>query len=203
MIKMKILSKIKRNRFVLGVYYGLLERFGYPKSKFGYIADDVIINPPTFISNPQNVYLMGNNGLSQATILTSNAKFIMKKNSGAARGLKVATGNHARIVGRFYRTITEQEKPLFLDKDVIVESDVWIGMNVTILAGVTIGRGTTVAAGSVVSKSIPPYCICAGVPAKVIKFYWTVNQIIEHESKLYPESERFTREQLESLLSQA
>ena len=83
----------------------------------------------------------------------------------------------------------------------IVESDVWIGMNVTLLSGVTIGRGTTVAAGAVVLKSMPPYCICGGVPARVIKFYWSIDQILEHESKLYPDDQRYTREQLEEIMN--
>lgn len=180
---------------------GYRQKYGFPRSKYGFIADDVTIIPPIIISNPKNVFLYGNNGLNQATILTTNAKFIMKKNSGAAVGLKVSTGNHARIVGRPYRTITENDKPRGLDKDVVVEEDVWIGMNVTLLSGVTIGRGTTIAAGAIVSKSMPPYCICGGVPAKVIKFYWTIEQILEHETKLYPEEERYTREQLEEIFA--
>ena len=109
------------------------------------------------------------------------------------------TGNHARVIGKFVGEITEKDKPSGYDKDIIVEEDVWIGSNVTLLAGVTIGRGTTVAAGAVVNKSMPPYCICGGVPAKVIKFYWTIDQILEHESKLYPGKERYTSEQLEEL----
>jgi acetyltransferase-like isoleucine patch superfamily enzyme len=52
---------------------------------------------------------------------------------------------------------------------VIVEDDVWLGYGVTVLTGVTIGRGCIVAAGSVVSRSLPPYSICAGIPAKPIK----------------------------------
>lgn len=197
-----MLKKIKNNRFIRGLWVLFVEQFGNSKSKFGYIADDVFINPPTFISNPRNVYLYGNNGLNHATILTTHAKFIMKPNSGSAFGLKVLTGNHARIVGVFYRNITEEMKPKGMDKDVVVESDVWIGCNVTLLAGVTLGRGCTVAAGAVVSKNIPPYCICGGVPAKFIKFYWTIEQILEHESKLYPVEERYTKEQLEEIFNQ-
>lgn len=51
------------------------------------------------------------------------------------------------------------------------------------------------------NKSTPPYCIIAGVPAKPIKFKWTIDQIIEHESKLYQESERYTREYLEKVFA--
>lgn len=46
---------------------------------------------------------------------------------------------------------------------------VWIGMNVIVLKGVTIGEGAIVAAGSVVNKDVPPHCLVAGVPAKVVK----------------------------------
>ena len=53
--------------------------------------------------------------------------------------------------------------------DIVVEDDVWIGENSLILSGVTIGRGSIVAAGSVVTKSIPPYTIWGGVPARFIK----------------------------------
>lgn len=55
--------------------------------------------------------------------------------------------------------------------EVVIEDDVWIGGNAVILPGVTIGRHSVVAAGSVVSREVPPYSVCAGVPAKVIKRY--------------------------------
>jgi acetyltransferase-like isoleucine patch superfamily enzyme len=52
---------------------------------------------------------------------------------------------------------------------ITIEDDVWVGANSTVLAGVTIGRHSIVAAGSVVTRSIPPYSVCAGAPAKVVK----------------------------------
>lgn len=70
------------------------------------------------------------------------------------------------------------------------------------LAGVTIGRGCTIAAGAVVTKSVPPYCIIAGVPAKPIKFKWTIDEIIQHESMLYPENERIPRDELEKIFNE-
>ena len=52
---------------------------------------------------------------------------------------------------------------------IIIEDDVFIGARVIILKGVTIGKGSTIGAGSVVTKSIPPYSIVAGNPARVIR----------------------------------
>ncbi len=192
---------LKRNRFLKGLYCLWRSYFGYSRRSYGYIASDSFVTPPIKITKPKNVFLMGNNSLRDAVILNLNAKFIMGKGSGAAEGLKVATGNHALSIGRFYRTITEEEKPEGYDKDVVVKEDVWIGMNVTLLTGVTVGRGAIIAAGAVVTKDVPPYCIAGGLPAKPIKFKWTIDQILEHEAILYPEDERYTREQLDEIFA--
>lgn len=52
---------------------------------------------------------------------------------------------------------------------VIIEDDVWIGANVIVLPGVTIGRGSVIGAGSVVVSDIPPMCLAAGNPARVVR----------------------------------
>ena len=154
------------------------------------------------IGNPSNVFWGDYVGIGpNAVISATRAKFIVKGHCAIAEGLTVHTGNHARILGKFVTEITEENKPDGYDKDIVIEEDVWIGCNVTLLSGVTIGRGSTIAAGAVVNKDIPPYCIAGGVPARVIKYYWTVDQIIEHEKSLYPEEERFEKDYLESIIS--
>lgn len=195
------MMKMKNNLFIRGLYNLYKQYVGYRRADFGYIGENVIIAAPIKIVNPKNVFLYEDTKIDNAVLLCTNAKFILKAHSGTAEGLRVSTGNHQRIVGRFYRSITEKEKPKGLDKDVIVESDVWIGMNVTLLAGVTIGRGSTIAAGAVVNKSMPPYCVCGGVPCKPIKRIWTIDEILQHEAVLYPENERYTREQLEEVFA--
>lgn len=199
---------MKNNSFLYRLKYGLRVWYNtyvasLDRTRFGYIADDVTLVPPLTLSNPKNIFLYGDNGLKDAKIYTNNARFIMKPHSSAAEGLRVSTGNHAMILGRFFISIKEKDKPKGLDKDVVIESDVWIGRNVTLLAGVTIGRGCTIGAGAVVTKDMPPYTVCVGVPAKPIKFKWTKKQILQHEEPLYPEAERFTRPMLDEIAEQA
>jgi acetyltransferase-like isoleucine patch superfamily enzyme len=54
-------------------------------------------------------------------------------------------------------------------KGITIEDDVWIGAGVTILDGCTVGKGSVIGAGSVLTKSVEPYSIVAGVPAKKIE----------------------------------
>jgi maltose O-acetyltransferase len=54
-------------------------------------------------------------------------------------------------------------------KPVVIGNDVWIGRRVIFLPGVTIGDGCVIGAGAVVSKSLPPYSIAVGNPAKIVK----------------------------------
>lgn len=56
-------------------------------------------------------------------------------------------------------------------KPIVIEDEVWIGANSVITAGVRIGKHSVVAAGSVVTKSVPPYSVAAGNPARILKQY--------------------------------
>lgn len=56
-----------------------------------------------------------------------------------------------------------------LSEPVKIGNNVWIGSRAMVLKGVTIGDNSVIGAKSLVTKDIPPNCIAAGVPAKVIK----------------------------------
>jgi acetyltransferase-like isoleucine patch superfamily enzyme len=51
-----------------------------------------------------------------------------------------------------------------------IGSDVWIGAGCRILGGLTIGNGCVIGAGAVVTRDMPPYSICIGNPAKVLRY---------------------------------
>jgi len=52
---------------------------------------------------------------------------------------------------------------------VIIEDHVWIGSKAVILPGVHIGSHAVIGAGSIVTKDIPPRCVAAGNPARVLR----------------------------------
>jgi galactoside O-acetyltransferase len=54
-------------------------------------------------------------------------------------------------------------------KPVRICAKAWLGINVIVLKGVEIGEGAVVAAGSVVTKSVLPWTVVAGNPARVIR----------------------------------
>ena len=62
-------------------------------------------------------------------------------------------------------------------KSIIIGNDVWIGDNVTVKGGVTIGDGAIVAMNACVTKDVPPYAIVGGVPAKIIRYRFTGEEI--------------------------
>ncbi|SHE35618.1 virginiamycin A acetyltransferase [Seinonella peptonophila] len=67
----------------------------------------------------------------------------------------------------------EQHSPslddLPLKGGIRIGNDVWIGQDATILSGVTIGDGAIIATQSVVTRSVEPYTIVGGNPAKPIR----------------------------------
>lgn len=184
-----MISKIKKIlRQIINAYH----RIGYPN-----VANTAVIEGGVKVYNKNNLVMGHNTNIySGAVIMNTQAKFIMKENSGSAIGLMVVTGNHVSgIIGKVRKEISDEYKkqlpnPSEYDKDIIVEEDVWLGANVTLLFGSHIKRGATVGNGSVVRTTIPPYSIAIGNPAKVIGFVFTPEQIIEHEKQVYPENQR-------------
>jgi UDP-2-acetamido-3-amino-2,3-dideoxy-glucuronate N-acetyltransferase len=52
----------------------------------------------------------------------------------------------------------------------VVRQGASIGGNATVLPGVTIGMGAMVGAGAVVTRSVPPYAVVVGNPARIVRY---------------------------------
>jgi acetyltransferase-like isoleucine patch superfamily enzyme len=173
--------------------------FEVRRSKFGYCAKSSRYTFPLTILGLENIFLYENTIIGSNTMIqATRAKFIMKKNSYAAEGLTIITGSHMSKVGEWFKSTIISEPRLGYHKDVIVEEDVSISTNVTILKGVKVGRGAIIGSGTVIRKSIPPYAIVMGNPAKIVGFKFRPDEVIEHEKELYIESERLSIEYLKN-----
>lgn len=132
--------------------------------------------------------------------ISFKGKLYIKKYSVISSGVTIVPASHQFTVGvPFYLStvghINDKEG------DVCIDEDCWIGTGAIILSNCQIGRGAVVAAGAVVTKDVPPYAVVAGVPAKMIASKFTLEQILKHESILYPGDERMTSEELQNLFS--
>lgn len=169
------------------------------KHSMGACGRNVMIKPSTSVfKGLENFYICDDVRIARyAVIYSTRAKVYIGHKVEIAPYLKIITGNHnVKNIGHFMFD-GDINKNKDDDRDVIIEGDSWFGINVTILAGVTIGRGSVIAAGAIVTKSCPPYSIIGGVPARVLKFRFSIDEVLEHERGLYPQNERYTREELE------
>lgn len=165
------------------------------KRRFASCGTNVRLKPCTSnFKGYENIYIGNNVILSRyTTIYSTNANVYIGNNIISAPHLSIMSGNHStNVMG--YLLFAEKKGSKADDQDVIIEDDVWFGINVTVLSGVHIGRGSVFAAGSVVNRSVPPYSIVGGVPAKVLKYRFTVDEIIEHEKHIYAPGSRLSRE---------
>lgn len=84
------------------------------------------------------------------------------------------------IVGSPTRLEFSRERPL-----TVLEAECWIGQGATIREGITIGRGAVVGAGAVVTKSVSPYAIVAGCPAREVGSRFVGIDVERHDAALY------------------
>lgn len=109
-------------------------------------------------------------------MIASGVTFIM---NGANHKMDGITTYPFNIFGKDWARVTPQIEELPYKGDTVVGNDVWIGANTTIMPGVRIGDGAIIATHSVVTKSIKPYAIVGGNPAKVLRKRFSEDKIKE------------------------
>lgn len=129
-----------------------LEAFSDVRTKKIIFGANVQINDYVHISAMEQVRI-GNN------VLMASHIYISDNSHGFYKGELQSSPEEPPILRSYYVAPVE------------IEDNVWIGEGVVIMPGVTIGRGCIIGANSTVTKSVPPYCIAVGQPAKVIKKY--------------------------------
>jgi acetyltransferase-like isoleucine patch superfamily enzyme len=126
-------------------------------------GDNVFIGAYTFLTYLENCDIGDHVSIREFCDIGALGGLSIGSNVSIASGTVILTTEHDyRQTAALIRDAPTQLKPT------IIEEDVWIGSQVGITAGVTIGRGSVIGIGAVVTKSILPYSVAVGVPARVI-----------------------------------
>ena len=109
--------------------------------------------------------IIGNNvGISASSLWANNSITIKDRVTVGADCIFL---DNDSVVLNYKNRGTTNDVPA--SEPILVEEDVLIGARSIILKGVTIGARSVIGCGSVVTNNIPPDCIAAGNPCKVIR----------------------------------
>jgi len=86
----------------------------------------------------------------------------------------VFVGHNVTFINDLYPRSTTGDGQMQTDADwtcvpTLVKQGASVGSSATILCGVTIGEGAIVGAGAVVTKTVEPYTVVAGNPARLLR----------------------------------
>jgi len=169
------------------------------KTKFNQIGSDAQIQPPFKLVGGQYIsigegfycgaesrieawdyYEPANQVFTPHIIIGNDVRINGKCHIGAIQSIVIK--NHVLLGNGVFITdhahgdsspeqagISPNDRPLYSKGPVEIGSNVWICEGAVILPGVTIGESCIIAANAVVTHSIPPFSVAAGVPAKVVK----------------------------------
>jgi len=154
--------------------------------QFARIGENVVFEPGALIFHPENIELGSHIYVGHYAILKGYYKNKMVIGSGTwigqfcffhsaggiTIGQNVGIGPSVQILTSVH-TEEGPRKPIIHSTlkfaPVVIEDDCDIGVGTIILPGVTIGKGAQVGAGAVVTDSVLPYAVVAGVPARTLR----------------------------------
>lgn len=101
-------------------------------------------------------------------------------------GDNVFIGPNCTIATITHALLAEQRnRGIMAARPVEIGDNVWLAAGVTVLPGARIGEGAVIGAGSVVSGTIPPRVLAAGIPCRVIRDITDADRV--EEATLPPE----------------
>lgn len=107
---------------------------------------------------------LGANGyVGVGTHIVAGASIDIGRDALIAAYCVIRDSNHGMEPGMPMARQPQRSQP------VRIGEDVWLGAHVAVTAGTSIGSGAVVGANAVVTRDLPPFCIAAGVPARVLR----------------------------------
>lgn len=112
------------------------------------------------------VYCMGHSRLVIGKYTHINQGCLLDARGGLEIGDSVSISHRVMLLSGSHDYRTTSFEGRF--QPIKIGDYCWIGAGAIVLQGVELGRGAVVAAGAVVSKSVEPFSVVAGVPARVV-----------------------------------
>ncbi len=132
------------------------------------------IDTPFHCDYGKNIFLGNNVIINMNCTFVDNQPIRIGDNVLIASNVQLYTSSHPVLPEeRLVPDWKERQTTFFRTyaRPIEIKNNVWIGGGCILLAGVTIGENSVIGAGSVVNRSIPPNCVAAGNPCKVIRYF--------------------------------
>jgi len=134
-------------------------------------ANNVSVDNYSYIANNSSFH---NTNIGKFTSIGPNVMAGLGKHP--SRGFLSTHPAFFSTLGQVSRTFVT--KNIFDEfSPISIGNDVWIGARAIIIDGVTVGDGAIIAAGAVVTCNVPDYAIVGGVPAKILRYRFTPDEI--------------------------
>ncbi|MGB2637100.1 MAG: acyltransferase [Candidatus Acidiferrum sp.] len=136
-----------------------------------YLAPDVWLNVVPGPSGPEPKIVLGKRcGIGRRSMISAKNQIVLGEDVLFAPAVLIMDHNHE---------FSDVSQPITVQGvtpggKIRIEKNCWLGYGAVVLCGsgqVTIGRNSVIGANCVVTRSVPPYSIMAGNPAKLIKMY--------------------------------
>lgn len=130
---------------------------------------DLIESIGSFCSFAVGVEVVANHEMN--CITTHPMVYVGQEHEGIEIDYNYYNGTQWFIAG------VKPKPPEIKKKRISIGNDVWLGQNVLITNYSNIGNGVIAGAGAVITKDVPDYAVVTGVPARIIKYRYSKDQI--------------------------
>lgn len=133
------------------------------------IGDNVIIDDFCYFTTAVNLGNFIHISASCSVIGGKNSQFIMKDFSALGAGTRIICASDDFVKGPFGSPVPIEFRPNCKVSHVIIEKLAIIGTNSVIHPGVTVSEGAVTGSMTLVTKSLEPWGVYIGIPAKYIQ----------------------------------
>jgi acetyltransferase-like isoleucine patch superfamily enzyme len=133
------------------------------------LGSRIIIDDFVFIGFHRRLILGNYVHIASHSSITGGGRVLMSDFTALSSGVRLISGTDDYTGASLTNPTIPAEFREVRRGTIVLEPHVIIGSNAVVLPDITIGEGSSVGAGSVVTRSLAPWGVYAGVPARLIK----------------------------------